>query len=735
MSRSSPSLSGRGLGTAVQSKGPPSLTDGFNSASQEEASSGHSPSDVPQVFSDSSPSEPLTSVTIGQAHETSGPPPPRSWASREAAPPALGEFDANSPQQWPRQTEKLSASPVAGGQENDPLAAQSNSAGTPEASESLKYTDGGSPDSGSMIISFNMSPILQPPSTDAAVSAAPSRRESTGLPKWNGEEQVSSDLGSQEASTPDFEADAEPVTPRGRPGSATDAIADSQGDAGKPRLSQVPSLVNWWEKKSGGAAGAGGAGVPRKLSTASSVVSAQAVSAEGRASRSSDDRLQRYWAEMSNEFKKQKAQGVAVQKRINEKLREAKKQVRGEAPASPESVSSASEPGSPGEDLGSPNTRYQCSVWKNLADHVKMSTKRDKAVYEMLDLLGVFSSPAGHRWSDPASESEVITPSSASAPSIGLADAVEAVKDEPSQEELDEEDVSELAPLRSAARLSCKSSASCKTESKVSEVDTTVGHSEMDSSRNSHATSMPDDAEPTREMTKESPRYSTPSWMRPDLKTFRDEPREEDVGLQDADISLPDSPCSKGPETGARCDEDQENSLDASVDTSVASIESDTSGLPADRPQAGQEGMPHTQTFLHLFEQSELHRSMTLIVPEGMDQTRMVVFNYEGEQMRVTIPEGYDIGQKVQISVPTGKRPPLEPSALTAWHRGHHNYPVRQTVVEPLRHCCRISQAEDGRLLEHQEYKQRYQMYIMLQGKSMSPLLPDTPEGDEAEDA
>lgn len=538
---------------------------------------------------------------------------------------------------------------------------------------------------------------------------------------------MSSDLGGSQEASPtrsrsaepvrSSEADAAPVTPRGRAGSASAAAPASRGvQTGTGRNSQVAERVNLFESLSR----------KGKFSTASSS-SAQLFSSQDRAPKSTEAQLS-LLSQMRQEQEKEKEKADAQLKMVMEKFR----QVKGrESPGSPESPASASEPGSPGgpgEEEGSPRSRVMCSLVKDLADDMKsrrkMADQMMKAFFRVMDMKGVFSNE--HRWRDPAqSESEVITPSSASAPVLGLAEAVEAEAAKEASQELSEEEVSELAPLRSAARLSCKSSASCKTESKVSlsEVDTTVGHSEMDSSRHSHSTGLPDDAEPAREAQAKESRYSTPSWMRADLKTQRDED----------DDTLPASPCSRGPETAAARDE--ENSLDASVDTSVVSVECDESGVPSDSPQAGQEGMPYVQTYLYALEQAELHRSMTLIVPEGMDQTRLVVFNYEGEQMRVTIPEGYDVGQQVQISVPTGKRPPLEPSALTAWHRGHHNYPNRHTVVEPLRHCCRISQAEGTNLLQHPEYMQRYNLYALMQGKSMTPLLPDMPEGDEDQEA
>ncbi|CAE7256203.1 1a [Symbiodinium sp. CCMP2592] len=143
------------------------------------------------------------------------------------------------------------------------------------------------------------------------------------------------------------------------------------------------------------------------------------------------------------------------------------------------------------------------------------------------------------------------------------------------------------------------------------------------------------------------------------------------------------------------------------------------------------QGMPRHETILYHLEQQELHRQVTLIVPEGMDATRRVNFIYEDQEMTVAIPEGYDIGQQVTVQVPTRKRPPLERNSTQAFHRGHQHLPDRQLVMENLRHCCRVTTSIS---LDHPEYKTRYQLYGMLQGKSMTPMLPEMPEGEEPQD-
>jgi len=333
------------------------------------------------------------------------------------------------------------------------------------------------------------------------------------------------------------------------------------------------------------------------------------------------------------------------------------------------------------------------------------------------------------------------------------------------------EELSHVPPLiqsasrskhRSSLRSSTASSADLKADGKaVWEQDTTVGHSEghseIDSSRQSHSTGAPEDfSEASREPQskesprphlkewKESPRVSPPSWMSMDLRSTPNSSsnsRAQQLGDQgtaaaassclEEEDQLPGSLA--GPETEMRAAEDEEdNSLDSSVQTTSAEqVKGDESfEEETDCPQACQEGMPRSETLLYSIEQGELNRPVVLTVPEGMDSTRQVTFLFEEQLMRVTIPDGYEAGQQVTIYVPTGKRPPLEKNPIQAWHRGHHNWQDRHQVMEPLRHCCRVSSDIS---LDHPEYKTRYQLYAMLRGKSMSPLLPEMPEGNEDE--
>jgi len=167
-----------------------------------------------------------------------------------------------------------------------------------------------------------------------------------------------------------------------------------------------------------------------------------------------------------------------------------------------------------------------------------------------------------------------------------------------------------------------------------------------------------------------------------------------------------------------------ESSLTTSGELSEADSSFDATGLP----RAGEEGMPRQETYLHFLEQNELQRHVMVVVPEGMSENRLVSFMYENKKHDVVIPEGYEIGQEVPIIVP--RRPPLERSATQAWCRGHHTFPDRANIVEPLRHCSRVT---GGCSLEDPEFKHRHYLYSLLRGTNMHPLLPYMPEEDEGD--
>lgn len=225
-------------------------------------------------------------------------------------------------------------------------------------------------------------------------------------------------------------------------------------------------------------------------------------------------------------------------------------------------------------------------------------------------------------------------------------------------------------------------------------------HDDIDASRKSRGRQSSREQDPVVE----SPgkRFPVPNWMQPELA----QPEADAEGS----LAVPEE--------------------DVATNTSQTASPCSTASSPENAPLPGQEGMPRHETILYHLEQQELHRQVTLIVPEGMDETRRVNFVYEEQEMTVAIPQGYNVGQQVTVQVPTKKRPPLERNASQALHRGRQHLPDRHLVMENLRHCCRVTTSIS---LDHPEYKSRYQLYGMLQGKSMTPMLPEMPEADEEE--
>mmetsp|Transcript_12640 Transcript_12640/g.36300 ORF Transcript_12640/g.36300 Transcript_12640/m.36300 type:complete len:1014 (-) Transcript_12640:87-3128(-) len=171
---------------------------------------------------------------------------------------------------------------------------------------------------------------------------------------------------------------------------------------------------------------------------------------------------------------------------------------------------------------------------------------------------------------------------------------------------------------------------------------------------------------------------------------------------------------------------------DATMVSSPSSSSAACSGLGelsfdvAAHPRAGEEGMPRQETLLFMLEQNEMHRQVLVRVPEGMMENRLVSFIYEGKKHDVVIPQGYTVGQEVPILVP--RRPPLERSQAQAMCRGHSNFADRNSILEPLRHSSR---AERTCRLDDPEFRHRYDLYSMLRGTNMHPLLPQMPEEEE----
>eukprot|EP00930_Biecheleria_cincta_P059220 TRINITY_DN4497_c0_g1_i1.p1 TRINITY_DN4497_c0_g1~~TRINITY_DN4497_c0_g1_i1.p1 ORF type:complete len:1107 (+),score=231.75 TRINITY_DN4497_c0_g1_i1:132-3452(+) len=618
-------------------------------------------------------------------------------------------------------------------------------------------------------------------SSPAVAATTPSRSKSLDVPRSMGgagsedededEERPTQDLsGMPGRSQQQASEAAEPVTPRGRSGcSSSSGEAHAAFSKGcRPSASKVAETRLFWEKK------CSTSGKAPKLSTGSSCVS------RGRSHSGMGASLQRSLSEFTEHIGRENAKARARMRQFKELLREKAGRELG-SPAG--GHSSGSEPSSPSQDMEcSPNTQTAKTLFKEMRETIKITQKTQASMdfVMRLGLDGVLSNECSRCKASAAVASPVNDLSSAlGSPKLSAnvredlasggkasppGQAAVALSPTPKDDDEASEELSHVPPLiqsasrskhRSSLRSSTASSADLKADGKaVWEQDTTVGHSEghseIDSSRQSHSTGAPEDfsealrdqqsKESPRPQFKESPRVSPPSWMSMDLRTTSSSSsngRAQQQGtvaaasgcLEEED-ELPGGLA--GPEMQMCAAEEEENSLDSSVQTTSAEqVKGDESfEEEAECPQACQEGMPRNETLLHSIEQSELNRPVVLHVPEGMDSTRQVTFLFEEQLMRVTIPDSYEAGQQVTIYVPTGKRPPLEKNPIQAWHRGHHNWQDRHQVMEPLRHCCRVSSDIS---LDHPEYKTRYQLYGMLRGKSMSPLLPEMPEGNEDE--
>lgn len=346
--------------------------------------------------------------------------------------------------------------------------------------------------------------------------------------------------------------------------------------------------------------------------------------------------------------------------RLMDRLREVGYDELG-SPFSP-STDLASSPGESGEATESPETQKIKAQLQDMHRHMKVAKKVYRAMDGLLRMRSLEQAFANAEGQKSASLSLSTSPSPRSCGEIGSAGL--------------------KAP-------------------KLKADDDTTAQSEIDSSRQSRSTRSSQEVQ-------DSPRYSVPNWMRPELS----QPQAD-----------------REPEGGEG--ETEENDV-ATNTTSGSPCSSSSSPQRPTVPLPTQEGMPRHETFLYHLEQQELHRQVTLIVPEGMDETRRVNFIFEDQEMTVAIPQGYNVGQQVTVQVPTRKRPPLEKNAQQAMHRGRQHLPDRHLVMENLRHCCRVTTSIS---LDHPEYKSRYQLYGMLQGKSMTPMLPETPEAEEESEA
>lgn len=662
---------------------------------------------------------------------------PLSWALAEEKiaeemASVLTERSLNSPQ-MPRRIkskEVATPKPVASGQENEINSAVTSSnkkvAGvlsgldvlSPEAQgsrstnrspESLLYTEGSSPPSGGLVssCSFNVSPIFQ---GTAAVTCASSSMSSQAprRPSW-------SDSMRSSESTHELSGRI-----RSRTTQTLERLLreDFKGQTNANcKASKVAEMRSLWEQLSS---------APTSVKNRLSKVSMCSSSSVGNVSRGRHQTDRASWYRAASDKSRRldyEREKINVN---NARLMEMLRQLLGREDvfaAEHDSNSSSSEPSSPSRDSSlqsdSPDIAVQKAMLKDAKQLMKTTKMMQKAFIRVVslepDFLRVSKSTTATtelKEKSPHPEKSCISSCSTAAVELTLNNKLEAAKDTVSlsnstlqalhsRTQPEEEQCEESAhQLWTWHQLSAKLAMS---EGKVVEGEILP---ELDSSRQSRLTGV---SEPAREpMPKESREPSLASDQGPEAAVATDE--DQEVQGSDAASSR------KSTGSDKQDDEAEDESLDSSFVASCA--------------QATQEGMPRIETYLYQMECEEMYRPITLIVPEGMDASRKVSFSLENTQMTTTIPEGYNIGDQVQVMVPR-KRAPLERNAVQAWHRGHQSFLDRNAVMDPLKHCCRVVNEED--LLNHPEYKSRYNLYMMLNGKSMSPLLPHMPEGNEDE--
>jgi len=123
--------------------------------------------------------------------------------------------------------------------------------------------------------------------------------------------------------------------------------------------------------------------------------------------------------------------------------------------------------------------------------------------------------------------------------------------------------------------------------------------------------------------------------------------------------------------------------------------------------------MDRHKTLLHQIEQSELVQQLSITVPEGIDETmRFAQFEFGGQTYHVEVPEESNPGDVMPVQIKT--LPPLEMNERAAYVRGHTCWQDRNSIMEQFR----ITSSPSA----------KRELYSMLRGRNIRPLLPYTPE-------
>lgn len=199
-------------------------------------------------------------------------------------------------------------------------------------------------------------------------------------------------------------------------------------------------------------------------------------------------------------------------------------------------------------------------------------------------------------------------------------------------------------------------------------------------------------------------------------------PEHEDNIVTEADSTMNSSGIGE-------LDAEGETEADAEVEAE-ASANIDEACVDYTAIMAGMDGMHRMETMLHAIEQAELKRDLHIIVPDGIGPDRKVTFNFENKTHDVAVPEGYEVGQQVLVTL--SNRPFLERTAAQARTRGHQPTELdRWSIIDILRHSLRTD--KESSTLAAEEFKSRYCLYGLLRGRSAAPLLPFTTEETPAD--
>jgi len=240
------------------------------------------------------------------------------------------------------------------------------------------------------------------------------------------------------------------------------------------------------------------------------------------------------------------------------------------------------------------------------------------------------------------------------------------------------------------------------------------------------------DAEPAREP---QPLGHSPRELAVELSSSSDTP------LLDSPGGAKSSSLARASASGPEHEEGLTTEADSSMNSSALIGDEESANIDQSLDDAlgdyttirpGEDGMERGVTMLHAIEQGELKRELYIMVPDGIGADRKVQFTFENKSHEVVVPEGYEVGAQVLVTI--SNRPFLERTANQGLRRGHcqPEFADRWSIIDNLRHSLRTD--SDSSSLGADEFRNRYNLYMLLRGRCGAPLLPFTVE-ETAEDA